>query len=827
MTTHIYVCSNLYPEVMALQNSFAENVIEVHEFKSFCGRPMLAKKDFDTQLLESGEPVVIIGGICLNAMQRVQLPDSVTLDVYRHSSDLLLEQGIAEYLIKQGAYLISSGWLMNWEMNLKNMGLDKDTAAKFFEESCAFVLLLDTGIDDDWMEHLHAFGAYVEKSVRRMEVGLSRVSQLLTSHLPMDVRPHDQEHVNELTRLRKQVSDYGMSMDLIHRLSQSRSEQDVLENVILLLFMLFAPQSIYILKFHYDGTAILLNQLGVEIEDETVIERLKKVRETYVKNASGSGFQFTIFHESKLLAVVEIDQVQFPQYIDHYISLALRISEVCGITISNTRAYEQLSMQKEKLSMSYQRLEESEEKYSRLVHNATDMIYRMDLPSGTYTYVSPSSVEVFGYDPAAFYHTPQLIREMIHPDWREYFKKQWALLLDGEMLPTYEYQIIDPQGHARWINQRNHLITDDTGNPVAIEGIVSDITYRKHIELELAESERRLKTLFSNLPGMAYRCRNDADWTMEFVSQGAVYLLGYQPEDLEENRLIAYISVIYPEDREKVNAAIQRAVERGESFSLEYRIVTREKQVKWVWEIGRSVIGDSGEVIALEGFITDISERMTYEKTLRDQQEHIQIISRLLWHDVTNGLAIIRSAVRLFKAKHQPELLDDALHQIDKSADLIKRMRKLSDGMQNVNMLQPVHIATMLHAALTDYPLSCSITGNGVVLADDALLSVFENLLRNIVRHAQATEVTITIQQYNARCWIDICDNGIGIPDIYKEKVFEQSVTLGKSGNTGIGLFIVRKTVERYGGTVVIENNSPHGTCFRINLPMAETLEEE
>lgn len=72
---------------------------------------------------------------------------------------------------------------------------------------------------------------------------------------------------------------------------------------------------------------------------------------------------------------------------------------------------------------------------------------------------------------------------------------------------------------------------------------------------------------------------------------------------------------------------------------------------------------------------------------------------------------------------------------------------------------------------------------------------------------------------------ISICDNGIGIPDLYKEKVFEQSVTLGKSGNTGIGLFIVRKTVERYGGTVVIENNHPHGTCFRINLPLAQDKE--
>jgi PAS domain S-box-containing protein len=822
MTMHIYVCSNLYPEVVSLQNSFSSLRIEVHEFNSFCGHPMLTISDFDDERLKNDGPVLIIGGVCLNNLQQRDFSETVSLVRYHHSSEFLLDEGVAEYFIRDGAYLVSSGWLMRWKENLKIWGFDQATAEQFFQESCRYILLLDTGIDSQWKVHLEEFGTFIHTQVRRMEVGLTRLSQLLGSHMPITATPHNQEQLLELAHLRKQVSDYGMGMDLIHRLSQCSSEQEVLENVILLMYMLFAPQSLYLLKYNMVGKPVLMNQIGIEVEEDEVMERLKNARGAYEKLASGTGFRFGISYGSQLLARVEVDQIQFPQYIDHYIGLALRISEVCGITISNTRAYEQVSQQKEKLAMSYRQLEESEEKYSRLVHNATDMIYRMELPSGEYSYVSPSSIEIFGYDPGVFYHKPQLIRELIHPDWVDYFAMQWENLLQGNMPPTYEYQIVDPKGQERWINQRNRLITDEDNKPVAIEGIVSDITYRKQIELELAESERRLKTLFSNLPGMAYRCLNDADWTMHFVSQGSVSLLGYYPNELVQSRVLTYNSLIYPEDRNKVHAVIQKAIERGTSFNLEYRLVTREKQIKWVWEIGRSVLGDNGKVIALEGFITDITERITYEKTLQDQQEHIQIISRLLWHDVTNGLAVIKSAIRLFKAQKQPERLDDALHQIDKSVDLIKRMRRLSSTLHEIESLQPVDVVNMLDATLVDYPLSYRISGKATVLADDALLSIFENLLLNIVRHAQATHVEITIKKYNQRCLISICDNGIGIPDLYKEKVFEQSVTLGKSGNTGIGLFIVRKTVERYGGTVVIENNSPHGTCFRLSLPLAQ-----
>jgi PAS domain S-box-containing protein len=101
------------------------------------------------------------------------------------------------------------------------------------------------------------------------------------------------------------------------------------------------------------------------------------------------------------------------------------------------------------------RLHESEERLRRLAENATDMIYRMSLPDGHYEYVSPASIDLFGYAPQAFYGSPLLIQKVIHPDWVDYFKEQWTKLLSGNMPPFYEYQIRHKSGEERWLHQRN------------------------------------------------------------------------------------------------------------------------------------------------------------------------------------------------------------------------------------------------------------------------------------------------------------------------------------------------------------------------------------
>jgi len=152
------------------------------------------------------------------------------------------------------------------------------------------------------------------------------------------------------------------------------------------------------------------------------------------------------------------------------------------------------------------------------------------------------------------------------------------------------------------------------------------VVERRRAEEALAESERQLATLLGNLRGMAYRCQNDPDWTVEFVSEGSRPLTGYDPDDLIDNATLAYADLILPDDRQRVWNTIQDALGRGDPFQLTYRIRSADGSVKWVWEQGRGVLDEDGEVLALEGFITDITEQRRVEEALRESEERYRTL---------------------------------------------------------------------------------------------------------------------------------------------------------------------------------------------------------
>lgn len=135
---------------------------------------------------------------------------------------------------------------------------------------------------------------------------------------------------------------------------------------------------------------------------------------------------------------------------------------------------------------------------------------------------------------------------------------------------------------------------------------IVDVTAWKRAERAGRESERMLSTLMSNLPGMVYRCSDDPEWTMSFVSDGCRTLTGYEPHELVGNRRVSYGRIVLEEDRGLVTEAVGEAVRVGRPFEMVYRLRRRDGEIRWVWEQGRAVPSGGGGY-ALEGFIADIS----------------------------------------------------------------------------------------------------------------------------------------------------------------------------------------------------------------------------
>lgn len=131
----------------------------------------------------------------------------------------------------------------------------------------------------------------------------------------------------------------------------------------------------------------------------------------------------------------------------------------------------------------------------------------------------------------------------------------------------------------------------------------------------LRRRERQLTVLMDNLPGMAYRCLPDENWTMLFVSAGCADLTGYQPEELIRNRTTSYAALMDEEDAGQVAQEVEAAVRKDESFSVEYAITRKDGRKIWVWERGCGVLDDDGTMV-LEGIILDISDRKQLENEL-------------------------------------------------------------------------------------------------------------------------------------------------------------------------------------------------------------------
>ncbi len=133
----------------------------------------------------------------------------------------------------------------------------------------------------------------------------------------------------------------------------------------------------------------------------------------------------------------------------------------------------------------------------------------------------------------------------------------------------------------------------------------------------------RNQVLLDNLPGMVYRCLNDKNWTMKFVSEKCFELTGYRSDEIIENRVISYNDLILPEDRRIIWKNLQKAMADKSSFIEEYRIKTKEGKIKWVWEQGRAVKYSKNKAIILEGFISDITEKK------RSEEERTRLISAI------------------------------------------------------------------------------------------------------------------------------------------------------------------------------------------------------
>lgn len=397
------------------------------------------------------------------------------------------------------------------------------------------------------------------------------------------------------------------------------------------------------------------------------------------------------------------------------------------------------------------------------------------------------------------------------------------------------------------------------------------------------EQERSLATLMENLPGMVYRYDLRSPYCLSFVSQGAFNLTGWRDSELTENRAAGYRDLVLTEFQpalEKVRLAACKSHSAAETI---YRIRTRSGISRWIWDRTCPVLDTRGNILAMEGFATDVSERIEAEhellrhhnrleeivaqrtaelKTTNDEllheiqqrrriEEHLnQSLSDLARanrdleefayvtsHDLKAPLRGIHSMAQWLAEDYGDRLDQTGAGYVATIGERATRLTQLIDGILAYSRAgagsekHHTDSATVLASVLRNLnlPEQLTIKQEGhfpeVLVDPTQLFQIFQNLIGNAVKHMGRSPGTITLfADQNDENWLfSVADNGVGIPLDQQERIFKLFQTLKEGdrnqGDTGIGLALVKKIIEANGGFIQLFSKPGEGARFSFSIP--------
>lgn len=499
-------------------------------------------------------------------------------------------------------------------------------------------------------------------------------------------------------------------------------------------------------------------------------------------------------------------------------------------------------------------LRESKEKYRTLVDEAAEILVVHDL-SGRICEVNRAAVEATGYT------RDELLSRFV-----------WDLDPDASARRDQEifWQGLPPGSRA--VIETRHRRKDGSEYPAEVRiakvefggqayilALTSDLSKRREAEQKAEAAQQRLNILLANLPGMAYRCANDSNWTMDFVSEGALDLTGYAPPAFYGAQGVSYASLIHPGDRRRVWTAIQEAWQQDASFTLEYRIRDAQGVEKWVLEKGRCVDDDT-----IEGFITDITERKRYEETLTEktvlenqllQLQKADSINRLtgaVAHHFNNKLHGVMASLELLKIQtsdrqgDEQEMIDTAMGVAQQAAEisrlLLMTLGQLPLKRQRLDLValcrERQHALASAMPKTVRLDIELPMTALKVYADAEAIYRIMNNLITNAweadgcghvglrVFCGQLTTLGEGIRhpvEWNPQAGpfavIEISDDGAGISETLGEQIFDPFFSTKWVGR-GIGLALVLGLVRSHGGGVIVQSQPGKGSVFRVCIPI-------
>jgi PAS domain S-box-containing protein len=369
----------------------------------------------------------------------------------------------------------------------------------------------------------------------------------------------------------------------------------------------------------------------------------------------------------------------------------------------------------------------------------------------------------------------------------------------------------------------------------------ADIAERRRVEKALRESEETLKE--------ALRIGNMGSWEYDVESREVVWsshlfeLLDRDPSLGPVDSAVGLASY-YPKDSERLVSNTLRAIETGETFSMEYYVELPSGRSAHLHSTFRPLKDPSGRVFKVMGTVQDITERKRMEEELVKAQklESVGVLAGGIAHDFNNILSSIWGNIDLAKMDIQPRdrafaCLDEAVRACHHAADLTAQLLTFSKGGTPVK--KPASIAKLIRAA-SDLALSGSNVRCELELPDDSLAAevdegqinqVFHNLILNAVQAMpEGGDIRVRAERVLSNAHVElplqpgeyvmlsIQDHGTGIKKEHLHRIFDPYFTTKQTGS-GLGLAVVHSIIDKHDGHVRVESQLGEGTTFHVCLP--------
>src|SRR6185436_18091140 len=435
-----------------------------------------------------------------------------------------------------------------------------------------------------------------------------------------------------------------------------------------------------------------------------------------------------------------------------------------------------------------------------------------------------------------------LFKEQIHPEDRDRFLATRALAIESLQGQTQEFRLVRTDGEVLWLLSSQRVFAGDSGKAVRMLAAMLDITERKRAEQALHDSESRFRSLTALSSDWYWE--QDEKFRFTMVSGGIEDNIGVPAAQfIGRSRWETPAVGVTPEEM----AAHKALLEAHKPFEeFEYGRLDPEGRLHYISVNGEPVFDESGTFRGYRGTGRDITARRLAAEQLKAAHDELarsnaelEQFAYVASHDLQEPLRMVASYTQLLGKRYGERLEGDAQEFMGYIVDGAGRMKQLIEDLLAYSRVgtrgrefRKVKLEAVLNRARSN--LRAALEESGAVLTQNPLpevegdepqlVQLLQNLIGNAIKFRGKAEPRIHVSAADRKSDLEITvrDNGIGIEPQYFARifmVFQRLHDKGRYPDTGIGLAICKKVVDRHGGRIRVESEPGKGSSFIFTLP--------